>query len=174
MSSAIIRLILTTAANISLQHRTPAKFLIGKENGLSLHAAAKSTTLRTPSATEHDGFFLAGIQWEGRYPTVVPLQPSGVSNQDQCKISPELIISPNPARNRTLKLQLQGISAHAPCVVELADVIGQKIPIEQPINLTETKNGATAELVAEGIPAGVYFLQLQIGEKSMVELLVLE
>ncbi|KXK55851.1 MAG: Glycosyl hydrolase family 43 [Chlorobi bacterium OLB7] len=118
--------------------------------------------------------FLAGIQWEGRYPTVVPLQPSGVSNQDQCKISPELIISPNPARNRTLKLQLQGISAHAPCVVELADVIGQKIPIEQPINLTETKNGATAELVAEGIPAGVYFLQLQIGEKSMVELLVLE
>ena len=76
---------------------------------------------------------------------------------------------PNPATGKT-ELQLES-SEQGVAIVRLKNVMGQTIMLTQPMFM---KSGSqTQEINLEGIPAGMYFLEIYLNEKVIsVEKLV--
>lgn len=119
------------------------------------------------------GLFLAGIEWEGRYPTVVPLQRSGADIQEYHQSFSGITIWPNPAENGTLRILLQGMHEISADGLTVADIVGRNIPLQPSADPYLTADGLVVELDAEKLPAGIYVIQVHDGHRLVATMLTL-
>lgn len=120
------------------------------------------------------GLFLAGIEWVGRYPKVVPLATSDAGNQENSPNSTEIIISPNPARRGKVSAFVTGVFSNESCTVEVVDIVGRKISVEQLQPPTVSSDGVRFEVSMEGLPEGIYFIRFHNRLGSIVRLFALQ
>lgn len=96
--------------------------------------------------------------------------PSMLSNLNEFSSEP-LILYPNPVKANELNLQLAKVY-NPKAIVTVFNILGEAVYIEALDNLSETKANYTLNISA--LPAGMYYLNLSAGEKTITKVFLKE